>query len=75
MPKKRLTAPQLERLRATLLKLVDAENQNIQSRVLAVQALNTLQVDRAVMEKIVEGYEGSDGIDFQWPRARAYLRP
>ena len=76
VPKKRLTAPQLERLRATLLKLVDAENQNIQSRVLAVQALNTLQVDRAVMEKIVEGYEGSDGIDFQLAaRARAYLRP
>ncbi|MGB0645805.1 MAG: hypothetical protein ACPGQS_01460 [Bradymonadia bacterium] len=76
VPKKRLTAQQLEALRATLLKLVDAASQNIQSRVLAVQALKTLQVDRSVFEKIVERYERSDHIDFQLAaRARAYLRP
>lgn len=76
VPKKRLTPQQRERLELTLRTLVDATNQNIQSRVLAVQALNTLQVDRSVFEEIVARYESSGDIDFQLAaRARGYLRP
>ena len=75
VPRKALTDEASAQLRQALTQFVFAVEQNIQARVMAVQALSTYGADASVFEQIVKRYEHSDDTDYQLAaRARAYQR-
>ena len=75
LPKKRLTEEAARRLIKALVEFVFAAEQNIQARVMAVQALSTYGANPQVFDQIVERYQESDDVDYQLAaRAKSYRR-
>jgi hypothetical protein len=75
VPKKRLSGEASARLIKELTEFVFAAEQNIQARVMAVQALSTYDAKPQVFDQIVDRYQESDDVDYQLAaRAKSYRR-
>lgn len=71
---KKLNEDNVRQLNEMLTQFVHAPEQNIQARVVAVQALNTFAADQSLFKDIVERYQLSAEVDYQLAaRAKAYL--
>ena len=65
---------QLQKLREVLLRIVHAQDQDVQVRVASVQALGTYAASRQVFEQIIARYEKETDVQFQLAaRAKTYL--
>lgn len=72
---KKLSDNDIRQLNAMLVAVVHAKEQNIQARVVAIQALNAFAADPSVFTDIEARYKMSAEVDYQLAaRAKAYQR-